>query len=164
MEKQLNKYVAKPGYADHPAFVETFHEDFARVVRAYAGHHRVFVFIDDLDRCDVPKAAELMQAINLMIGELGNLVFVLGMDREKSLRASVSNSRTLSPSSQNTKPALRLPRQLRSSPSRYHLTPSATDKERQADAKAGENVTNTSRSDCPCRDRGKLPSFRVVLP
>jgi hypothetical protein len=83
MEKQLKKYIARPDYADHAAFVETFHEDFARLVRAYAGHQRVFVFIDDLDRCDVPKAAELMQAINLMIGESGNLVFILGMDREK---------------------------------------------------------------------------------
>jgi hypothetical protein len=83
IEKQLKRYIASPGYSGHASFVETFHEDFGRVVRAYAGHKRVFVFIDDLDRCDVPKAAELMQAINLMIGESGNLVFILGMDREK---------------------------------------------------------------------------------
>jgi hypothetical protein len=54
MEKQLKKYIASPGYSEHADFVETFHEDFARVVRAYAGQRRVFVFIDDLDRCDVP--------------------------------------------------------------------------------------------------------------
>ena len=29
--------------------------------------NKVFVFIDDLDRCEVPKAADLMQALNLMI-------------------------------------------------------------------------------------------------
>jgi hypothetical protein len=36
-----------------------------------------------LDRTDVPKAAELMQAINLMIGDDPRLVFILGIDREK---------------------------------------------------------------------------------
>ena len=79
----LEKYLAKPDYQGRVAFIETFHEDFARLVEAYAKDRRVFVFIDDLDRCDVPRAAELMQAINLMIGDVGRLVFVLGMDREK---------------------------------------------------------------------------------
>ncbi len=79
----LKKYLATPDYKGHSAFIESFHEDFARLVRAYARQDRVFVFIDDLDRCDVPRAAELMQAINLMISDAGNLVFILGMDREK---------------------------------------------------------------------------------
>jgi hypothetical protein len=79
----LKKYLATPDYEGHSAFIECFHEDFARLLRAYAGTERVFIFIDDLDRCDVPRAAELMQAINLMIADTGRLVFVLGMDREK---------------------------------------------------------------------------------
>jgi hypothetical protein len=79
----LKKYLATPDYEGHSAFIEDFHEDFARVLSAYAGTERVFIFIDDLDRCDVPRAAELMQAINLMIADTGRLVFVLGMDREK---------------------------------------------------------------------------------
>ncbi len=33
------------------------------VVDTYAGPAKVFVFIDDLDRCEVPKAAELLQVI-----------------------------------------------------------------------------------------------------
>jgi len=79
----LKKYLSTPDYNGHAAFIETFHEDFARLVRAYAGNERIYIFIDDLDRCDVPKAAELMQAINLMISDAGRLVFILGMDREK---------------------------------------------------------------------------------
>ena len=43
----------------------------------------LFVFIDDLDRCEIPKAAELLQAINLLLSaDQGNLFFVLGLDRE----------------------------------------------------------------------------------
>jgi KAP family P-loop domain len=79
----LEKYLSKPDYEGHASFIETFHEDFSRVVKAYAKDRRVFIFVDDLDRCDVPRAAELMQAINLMIGNAGKLVFILGMDREK---------------------------------------------------------------------------------
>ena len=79
----LEKYLTKPDYKGRVAFIESFHDDFARLVSAYAKNKRIFVFVDDLDRCDVPHAAELMQAINLMIGDTGKLVFILGMDREK---------------------------------------------------------------------------------
>jgi len=41
------------------------------------------VFIDDVDRCVPPKAADLMQAINLMISDNPRLIFIIGMDREK---------------------------------------------------------------------------------
>ncbi|HEY4046349.1 MAG TPA: P-loop NTPase fold protein [Acidobacteriaceae bacterium] len=43
----------------------------------------VYVFVDDLDRCDVPKAADLMRALHLMIDDDKRMVFILGMDREK---------------------------------------------------------------------------------
>jgi hypothetical protein len=79
----LEKYLVKPDYRGRVAFIETFHEDFGRLVRAYAANKKIFIFIDDLDRCDVPRAAELMQALNLMIGDAGKLIFILGMDREK---------------------------------------------------------------------------------
>jgi hypothetical protein len=81
----LRKYVEAPDYEGRVAFIEQFHEDFEKVVATYAGDdNKVYVFIDDLDRCDVPKAADLMQAINLMVsGDAPQLVFVIGMDREK---------------------------------------------------------------------------------
>lgn len=79
----LTNYIRDPKYEARAAFIETFHSDFARLVKTYAGNGRVFVFIDDLDRCDVPKAAELMRAINLLISESTPIVYILGLDREK---------------------------------------------------------------------------------
>lgn len=80
----LRRYVESPDYEGNIAFIEQFHEDFRKIVETYAGSNTVYVFIDDLDRCDVPKAADLMQAINLMIsGGASQLVFIIGMDREK---------------------------------------------------------------------------------
>ncbi len=79
----LKKYIDAPNYEERVSFVERFHEDFQHVVEAYAGKGTVFVFIDDVDRCEVPKAADLMSAINLMISGDTRLVFIIGMDREK---------------------------------------------------------------------------------
>ncbi len=83
-KKDLKEYLKSPKYDDHVSFIEKFHEDFKKIVDAYAGKgKKVYVFIDDLDRCEVPKSAELMQAINLMISNDPQLIFILGMDREK---------------------------------------------------------------------------------
>ncbi|MEB3309170.1 MAG: SUMF1/EgtB/PvdO family nonheme iron enzyme [Snowella sp.] len=79
----LIKYLKSPDYNKQSAFIEEFHEDFTKIVDAYIGDGKVFVFIDDLDRCEHPKAADLMQAINLMIADDPSVVFILGMDREK---------------------------------------------------------------------------------
>jgi tetratricopeptide (TPR) repeat protein len=79
----LKKYMRRPDYVSKVSFIEKFHDDFKKIVSAYAGEERVYVFVDDLDRCNVPKAAELMESISLMISENPKLVFVMGMDREK---------------------------------------------------------------------------------
>ena len=83
-KKELTEYLKSPKYDDQVSFIEKFHKDFKKIVDAYAGKgNKVYVFIDDLDRCEVPKSAELMQAINLMIANDPQLIFILGMDREK---------------------------------------------------------------------------------
>jgi hypothetical protein len=82
-KNNLIKYIEAPDYKKQSTFVEEFHEDFAKIVDAYVGNDRVYVFIDDLDRCEHPKSADLMQAINLMIADDPSVVFILGMDREK---------------------------------------------------------------------------------
>jgi len=80
----LRRYIQEPDYASRISFVENFHKDFSRIVDAYAGDKTVYVFIDDLDRCEVPKAAELMQALNLMMStDRRGLIFIIGMDRAK---------------------------------------------------------------------------------
>jgi len=70
-------------YAERIAFIERLHRDFSKIVDVYAPGQKVIVFIDDLDRCAVPRAADLMQAINLLISGKGNLVFIVGLDRDK---------------------------------------------------------------------------------
>ncbi len=84
-EVDLRRFVKSPNYEDRISFVEQFHRDFGKIVRTYVGKRKAYVFIDDLDRCEIPKAAELMKAINLMISNEGDLpiVFIIGMDREK---------------------------------------------------------------------------------
>ena len=88
MRYNLRKYARGPNYEDKVAFIEKFHSDFNKVVSVIAGRRRVYVFIDDLDRCEVPKAADLLQALNLMIPDEHQedapaIVYILGLDREK---------------------------------------------------------------------------------
>ena len=82
LEVDLQKHLKSAEYEGSVSFVERFHNDFSKVVKAYAGKRRVYVFVDDLDRCEVPKAADLMQAINMMVSSDPQLVFVIGMDWE----------------------------------------------------------------------------------
>jgi KAP-like P-loop domain-containing protein len=79
----LKKYMQVPNYEERVSFVERFHEDFKYILDCYARGKTVYVFIDDVDRCEVPKAADLMSALNLMISGNTPLVFIIGMDREK---------------------------------------------------------------------------------
>ena len=80
----LKQHVKAPNYEDKVSFVEKFHGDFHKMIGAYCGTgNKVFIFIDDLDRCAVPRAADLMQALNLMISENPQVVFIIGMDRRK---------------------------------------------------------------------------------
>ena len=83
-KNDLKQYLESPDYENQVAFIEKFHEDFEKIVSAYAGKgNKVYVFIDDLDRCELTKAADLMQGLNLLIANDPHLIFLLGMDREK---------------------------------------------------------------------------------
>jgi KAP family P-loop domain len=95
--KKLSKYVEAPDYKSRVAFIEQFHEDFEKIVKAYAGENTVYVFIDDLDRCEPPKAADLMQAINLMISDKAKLIFIIGMDRDQVAAALAVKQEKLLP-------------------------------------------------------------------
>lgn len=83
IENNLRKYIKSPNYEEQVNFIEAFHNDFEKIVRAYAGDQKVYVFIDDIDRCMVPRSADLMQALNMLICNSPNLIFIVGMDREK---------------------------------------------------------------------------------
>jgi hypothetical protein len=98
-EIELEKYIDRPDFKGKAAFVDAFTEDFGKAVRAYAprGSAKIFVFVDDLDRCEVPKAADLMQAINLMIGDGSPLFFVIGLDRAKVAASIAFKFREIAP-------------------------------------------------------------------
>ena len=110
-EIELERYIDKPDYKGKAAFVDAFSDDFTKVVKAYAPEAgaKIFVFIDDLDRCEAPKAADLMHAINLMIGDGSPLFFIIGLDRAKVAASIAFKYREIAP---------------------YLLPPSAADAER----------------------------------
>ncbi|HEY4313348.1 MAG TPA: P-loop NTPase fold protein [Pirellulales bacterium] len=90
LEIKLREHVNKPNYEGRLSFIDNLQADFRKVVNAYVyRQNRIYVFIDDLDRCAVPKAAELMGAINLLISDDERLIFIIGMDR-KTVAAGIA--------------------------------------------------------------------------
>ena len=85
LEINLRKYQSSPDYESRTAFIENFHRDFRRIVDAYTNRDnpKVFVFIDDLDRSEPTKAADLMKAIAMLVAGDQRLIFVIGMDRRR---------------------------------------------------------------------------------
>jgi hypothetical protein len=112
---ELRRYVKKPDYAAGRDASERLHREFRAWLHACTrGGQRVFVFIDDLDRCPGPRAAELLEWLQLMMSNAGEaqntkmhqkkqkrnagpqkepedfpLVVIAGLDREK-VAASVA--------------------------------------------------------------------------
>ncbi|MGD1704612.1 GUN4 domain-containing protein [Dapis sp. BLCC M229] len=94
----LTQYLEHPDYDKQVAFIEKFHEDFSKIVDAYVGENeKIYVFIDDLDRCDLGKSADLLQALNMMISNDPKIIFILGMDWEKVAAAISFKQRNVIP-------------------------------------------------------------------
>jgi hypothetical protein len=84
LDWQLKQLLKSPDYAGKTTFLEEFHRDFPRLVASHLPKGaKIVVFIDDLDRCEVPRAAELLQGINLMLSEAVPMITILGIDRAK---------------------------------------------------------------------------------
>lgn len=83
LKLDLKKFANNPRYEERIPAIDKLHEDFERIVKCYAPGKKLFVFIDDLDRCDVPKSAEMMQALNLLLSDSLKVVYVIGLDRQK---------------------------------------------------------------------------------
>ncbi len=94
----FTQYLDHPNYEEQVAFVEKFHEDFSKIVNSYVGENqKVYVFIDDIDRCELDKSADLLQALNMMISNDPNIIFILGMDRENIAAAITFKQRDILP-------------------------------------------------------------------
>jgi hypothetical protein len=95
--RKLAALVEKPEYGKKLSFLEKFRDDFARCFSAYGRGRQVFVFVDDLDRCEIPKAAELLHAINLLLAGGLPLIVVLAMDRRKIAAGVAARHKDLLP-------------------------------------------------------------------
>lgn len=97
-EGGLRRWLTGPDYESRVAFVEHFHKEFDKVLDAYVGDRGdVFVFIDDLDRCVLPKAPELLRSINMLIGNDPDVFFVIGIDRETVAAAITAKHKDILP-------------------------------------------------------------------
>jgi hypothetical protein len=81
----VKDFFDEPDYKEKIGFMSRFEADFARIVslvteKSPRTHPRkLVIFIDDLDRCEGSKAADIIEAINLFLDSPG-CVFILGMD------------------------------------------------------------------------------------
>jgi hypothetical protein len=86
----IDKYVEKkPDYEGRIGFLMKFQDNFKRLVKVVTNNYRhpMVIFIDDLDRCSVPKVAELVEAMSIFLSADG-CVFIVGMDT-KTVAASI---------------------------------------------------------------------------
>ena len=75
---------AVPDYTKKRGFSSRARADLEILTRVCCPSNMVTcVFIDDLDRCEIPIAADLLAALNLLVAPSANVVFVLGLDRVK---------------------------------------------------------------------------------
>ena len=89
VSKRVLTYIRRPDYREQMGYQHRVLDDLRFVVGRLRGDRpapRVVVFIDDLDRCSDEKVMELLQAINLILGESDFYVF-LGIDTKMIYRA-----------------------------------------------------------------------------
>ena len=72
--------------SDNTRFINTFRRDFSQVKDAVLSsdshsHSRLYVFVDDLDRCTPENCVRVLEAIRLFF-DLEGCLFILGIDQE----------------------------------------------------------------------------------
>jgi len=96
---------AKPKYGGKLPLIHEVTRDFQSLVSAYAGDEGVYVFIDDLDRCEYSKAAELMQLLLVLLSTAPNIALIIGLDRDKVAAAMAAKQEKLLPYLYKVQPA-----------------------------------------------------------
>lgn len=83
----VDKVFNRPNYKEKVGFLTRFENDFARIVELSTSNgfgwkrSKLIIFVDDLDRCEPPRAADVVEAINLFLDAEG-CIFVVGMDSD----------------------------------------------------------------------------------
>lgn len=80
----IKKYINNPDYENRTSFISDFHDDIERILDVYLSENeRVYVFIDDVDRCQMSKSVDMMQSIHLMLTNDDRIVFLIAIDRDR---------------------------------------------------------------------------------
>lgn len=96
----LDKTVAlfsKPNYKKQLPLIRQVTRDFNQLVSAYAGKDDVYVFVDDLDRCEYSQAAELVHALLMLLTSAPKIALIIGLDREKVAAALAARQENILP-------------------------------------------------------------------
>jgi hypothetical protein len=75
----IRQYISETNRSHRVGFLSLFRDDYEYLIEIVARQRLLVVFVDDLDRCTPPKPAEIIEGINLLLGNR-NSVFVIGMD------------------------------------------------------------------------------------
>lgn len=92
VSRRVLEYIKLPDYRDQMGFQHQVLTDlrlmYDRLIK-WKKNPKIVVFIDDLDRCSEDKIMEILQAINLILGE-NRFYVILGIDTEMLHRAITS--------------------------------------------------------------------------
>jgi hypothetical protein len=94
----ISRYAKEPDYKSKIGFVNQFKEDFKCVIESVTqnGKWPLVVFIDDLDRCSPSKAAEVIEAVNLLL-DSEHCIFIIGMDATMLSRSIQAKYKDIQP-------------------------------------------------------------------
>jgi len=96
---------AKPDYSGKLPLIHQVTRDFKSLVGAYAGNEDVYIFGDDLHKCEYSKTAELMQALLMLLSSAPKIALIIGLDREKVAAAMAAKQEKLLPYLYRVQPA-----------------------------------------------------------
>jgi hypothetical protein len=89
VSERVLTYIRRPDYREQMGYQHLVLDDLQFVTRRLRDDEpepRIFVFIDDLDRCPTEKVVDILQAINLLLGE-SDFYVILGIHTEMVYRA-----------------------------------------------------------------------------
>jgi KAP family P-loop domain len=94
---RARKLWGKPDFHERMPLIYDMTTNLRSLVEAYVGDETVYVFIDDLDRCEYSKAAELIQGLLLLASSAPKVALIVGLDREKVAAAMAAKQEKLLP-------------------------------------------------------------------
>jgi len=94
---RTKKLWGKLDFHDRLPLIHEMTRNLQSLIGAYAGNDTVYVFIDDLDRCEYSKAAELIQGLLQLTSKAPRVVLIIGLDRDKVAAAMAARQEKLLP-------------------------------------------------------------------